>query len=116
MKHFRIEEFECKCGCGSRAMKRNTLAKLDLARALAGVPFVVSSGYRCEAHNRAVGGKSSSAHTRGFAVDIRTPTSAFRFKILNALLKSGFTRIGIAKTFIHADNDPSLPQEVMWDY
>lgn len=33
-------------------------------------PLVVSSGYRCERLNRAVGGKPNSQHLRGEAVDI----------------------------------------------
>jgi len=36
--------------------------------------------------------------------------------IVEALFDAGFTRIGIAKTFIHADCDIELPQEVLWMY
>jgi hypothetical protein len=28
----------------------------------------------------------------------------------------GFNRIGVANTFIHVDNDPSLPEDVIWTY
>ena len=37
-------------------------------------------------------------------------------KIVQALLTAGFTRIGIASTFIHADDDPSKPQNLIWTY
>ena len=42
---------------------------LDRARADAGVPFVVTSGWRSVAHNAAVGGAGDSAHLAGHAVD-----------------------------------------------
>lgn len=41
--------------------------------ALGGVPIIVSSGYRCDALNRAVGGAKDSDHTRGHAADIQAP-------------------------------------------
>ncbi|HEY7805266.1 MAG TPA: D-Ala-D-Ala carboxypeptidase family metallohydrolase [Orrella sp.] len=116
MRHFKPSEFACKCGCGKAEMNEDTLFKLDFARHLADIPFVVTSGYRCEAHNRRVGGKSNSAHTRGYAVDIRVNNSAARYAILDALMRAGFNRIGIANTFIHADDDPNLPPNVMWNY
>lgn len=37
-----------------------------------GRPIVVTSGYRCAALNKAVGGTSSSQHLRGEAADIRS--------------------------------------------
>lgn len=116
MKYFKPEEFKCKCGCDRNEMMPTTLEKLDKARELAGVPFKITSGYRCEAHNKVVGGKSESAHTQGYAVDIEASMSPSRYAILKALLAVGFTRIGIGKTFIHADDAPMLPQKVIWEY
>lgn len=29
---------------------------------------------------------------------------------------AGFNRIGVGKTYIHADNDNSLAQNVIWHY
>ncbi len=116
MKYFKIEEFKCKCGCGRAEMMPQTLEKLDKARELAGVSFKITSGYRCNAHNASVGGESEGAHTRGYAVDIEASTSPTRLSIVSALLQVGFTRLGIAKTFIHVDDDPSRPPKVMWLY
>jgi hypothetical protein len=36
--------------------------------------------------------------------------------VLRSLLAAGFERIGIAKTFIHADRDLDLPGDVVWLY
>jgi uncharacterized protein YcbK (DUF882 family) len=102
LKHFRLREFTCSCGCGQNHMDPTFLQMLDEARARAGIPFVINSGYRCEAHNRAVGSTSSN-HTRGVAADIRCEYGPMRLEILKALLAVGFERIGIHRTFIHTD-------------
>lgn len=112
---FPAHEFLCKCGkCGRGIewMRAETLTKLYAARDAAGIPFVISSAYRCEEHNRNEGGKPNSAHIRGRAIDIDYNTMEQGYKILKALLDAGFPRIGInyAHTFIHADDDPTLPK------
>ncbi|WP_334320385.1 D-Ala-D-Ala carboxypeptidase family metallohydrolase [Gilliamella apicola] len=48
-----------------------TAAKLELVRAALGKPIIITSGYRCAELNKRVGGVSTSAHTKGLAVDIR---------------------------------------------
>lgn len=97
-------------------MKESTLVKLDFAREIANIPFQITSGYRCNAHNRAVGGKQDSAHTQGRAVDIKCLDGRSRWLIIDSLIKAGFNRIGIAKTFIHVDDDPSKDSKVIWEY
>lgn len=44
---------------------------LDPMREAWGGPLTVTSGYRCKALNKAVGGVSTSAHLEGWAADIR---------------------------------------------
>ena len=97
-------------------MKQTTMSKLDTAREIAGIPFVLTSAYRSLAHDRGKGRSRTGAHTLGRAVDIKCNTSRNRFLIVNALLKAGFKRIGVAKTFIHADDSETHDQEVMWLY
>lgn len=97
-------------------MKITTLDFLDRAREYADTPFIVTSAYRCEEHNKNVGGKPTSSHLKGFAVDISCPTSTARSKILPALIKAGFTRIGIGSNFIHVDDDISKPTNLIWTY
>ena len=53
-----------------------------------------------------------SAHTRGYAVDIKCINSHTRFLILQAALEVGFRRIELAPTWVHLDNDPNKPQDV----
>ena len=102
MKHFNLTEFACPC-CGACDMDEHFLSMLDHARELAGIPFVINSGKRCERHNKSVGGVSRSKHLTGEAADIRTDTQRERAIILRALLGVGFRSIAIAKTFLHVD-------------
>lgn len=117
MTHFHLHEFDSPDlpGSGER-MDPAFLAMLDQARGLAGVPFVINSGYRTRQHNRAVGGKGNSSHLMGYAADIDCRDSRSRSQILTALISAGFHRIGIASTFIHVDNDPGKVPRVIWTY
>ena len=49
---------------------------LENLRAVAKRPLVITSGYRCREHNRAVGGSPSSLHMLGLAADISADAAA----------------------------------------
>ena len=116
LKHFIKEEFTCDGKNCFDKMNPKLLKMLDDARIIADTPFTITSSWRSEEHNKSVGGKPNSAHLRGLAVDIACDNSSKRLFILDALIVAGFTRIGIGKSFIHADFDNELPQEVLWIY
>ena len=117
MKYFNLSEFDSPDLPGSGGlMNEETLEMLEKAREIAGIPFIINSGYRTLEHNESVGGKKQSAHTRGYAFDLAVSSGTQRMIIIKALLEAGFNRIGVARTFIHGDNDPSLPQNVVWTY
>ncbi len=119
MDHFAYYEFDCQCnGCMSKGegMDSNFLRMIDMAREVAGVPFKIDSGLRCESHNKSAGGKSTSSHLTGHAADIATPDSKTRYAVLQGLHMAGFKRMGVAETFIHCDNDPKKPLSVCWVY
>jgi len=117
MRYFKIEEFDSPDLVGSgEEMKQTTLNLLDNTRHMADVPFVITSGYRTPTHNKKVGGVKGSSHVKGYAVDIRCNNSSDRFKIILAALKCGFNRIGVSGNFIHLDNDPDKPKNLIWTY
>jgi len=125
MMYFSEKEFSCQCGCGTNNVSRELKDKLDAARAIAGVSFVIDrrsgSACRCVKHNKSVGGSESSSHIATetiecTAVDIEYRTSHQCYKILFALYEAGFTRIGINNGSIHADVDTTKPLEVVWNY
>jgi len=114
LKYFKLSEFDDAPGTGKN-MKKEFLTKLDKARAIADVPFKITSGYRSKETNKRVGGVSTSSHLKGLAADISCKDSSTRQKIVNALIKAGFTRIGIADTFIHCDTDKDK-NDAIWLY
>jgi uncharacterized protein YcbK (DUF882 family) len=119
LKYFTLEEFDDAPGTGKN-MKKDFLVKLDDARGLAGIPFTITSGWRSRETNERLireGYKASknSSHLAGVAVDIACNNSLNRIKIVSALIKAGFTRIGIAKTFIHVDSDITK-NDAQWLY
>jgi uncharacterized protein YcbK (DUF882 family) len=115
LKHFILSEFDSPDAPGSGSqMKEEFLKKLDAARGLANVPFKINSGFRTITHNKKVGGEPNSAHTKGFAVDIGYSSGTEAYKILKGLMDVGFNRIGVYRSWIHADCDPSLPKNVIW--
>ena len=114
---FEYKEFDSPDEVGSYInMDVGFLNKLAAARKAAAIGFKITSGYRTPKHNEKVGGVPSSSHTNGHAVDIYAPTSRQKFIIINSLLQAGFNRIGIAKNFIHVDDDPSKAEDVIWTY
>lgn len=69
--HFARRELRCRCGCEQCFMLQDVVAFLEaLRKHLGDEPIYVTSGYRCEAHNRDIGGAPNSAHMIGAAVDV----------------------------------------------
>ena len=117
LRYFKLKEFDCPTEEGShKKMNKTLLEKLDYARHKAGVPFVINSAFRNKEYNLSIGGRVGSAHIDGDAVDIKCIGSRNRALILKALIDVGINRIGIAKTFIHADVSKRLDSDVIWLY
>lgn len=116
LKYFSEKEFVCNGENCFDKMSKDLLKKLDLAREFSNTSFRITSSWRSESHNLDVGGSPNSSHLKGLAIDIYCVDSVKRFHILDGLILAGFTRIGIADDFIHADVDESKPQDVIWTY
>lgn len=121
------DELTCKCGCGKNTFNPKTREKLNRARERAGIGFTINSGCRCWKNNSKHDKKGTSAHLcedenevpkTSYAFDIRFNGSREKFLIVSALIAEGFNRIGIneALSFIHGDDDPSKPENVMFKY
>lgn len=113
VKHFKKEEFTCKCGCGLNDINYHVVNRLDFARELAAIPFRINCGCRCVKHNKEVGGVEDSAHIKGYAVDISARDDKSRFIIVSALIKSGFNRVIVYDTFVHCDLDFTKPNPLL---
>ena len=123
-KNFSRHEFACSCGCGSNNIAPGLVAMLQQVRDDIGQSVGITSGVRCRAYNASVGGVETSAHVpadlgngeQAHATDIGIPNSAYRYKIMPALYRAGFKRIGIGNGFIHVDIDTRKPPDVLFDY
>lgn len=119
LKHFCEGEFQkLTPACSLSDMDEEFMIHLDAARDLAGIPFVLSSAYRSKSWELSHGRSGISAHTTGHAVDILCKDSSTRERIVSALMRCGFNRIGVSKSFIHVDDSllPCHPQHVFWLY
>lgn len=97
--------------------------KIDQARHLAGIPFIITSTRRTPEQNLSVGGVTDSAHLKGLAVDLAVPSSNALYLMINACLQVGFKRIVIGIKIdgdgkvvyhnLHCDLDATLPTPVI---
>lgn len=107
--NFSQRELACKCGCRTPvgvAKNLIILAKaLEELRTLAGGPLIITSGYRCPAHNERVGGVRGSQHVFGIAADIvskkHTPKELAELaEKVPAFVNGG---VGVYSRWIHVD-------------
>ena len=115
-EYFTEKELMCPCGCERQEVDPESRKRLNIARGNSDVPYILNSAYRCPNHNLFIGSEPTSSHPKGHAFDIKTKTNRDRFKIIKGLLDAGFHRLGIGKTYIHADDDKDKDPEVVWLY
>lgn len=70
--NFVVSEFRCKCGKAHSTLISTELINglQKLISVLGASKAIITSGYRCPAHDRAVGGNGSGQHTKGTAADV----------------------------------------------
>ena len=65
-------------------------------------PMIITSGYRCPALNKAVGGVSNSQHMKGQAADFQVPGMSIK-DIISFVINSGvpFDQLIDERTWVH---------------
>jgi len=123
LRYFKLHEFDSpdEPGSGAANMDPGFLRMLDNARHYSGIPYKITSGFRTQAHHDSLtarGYKTSptSAHLQGYAADIYARSNHARMMVVYGLIKAGFNRIGVGRTFIHVDDHPGKRPDVMWLY
>ena len=103
MKYFTIKELTKSATAQRKGIKNDPSIQvcksltaliekvLDPLREAYGKPIIVTSGYRCEKLNKAVGGAASSQHVKGEAADIRSvqDTPEENKKLFDLIVKLG---------------------------
>lgn len=71
-EHFNVQEFKCKCGRNHEIKIDSNLPNIleKLMIKIGANVGNISSGYRCKAHDKAVGGSGKGSHVEGYACDI----------------------------------------------
>ena len=110
--HFNVSEFQCKCGGAHETpIDENLVAMLEkLYSALDCSAIIISSGYRCVKHDKAVGGNGGGYHTKGQAADIccyAKNGAVISSKIVCCTAQDlgfgGIANINAAYTYTHVD-------------
>ena len=111
-RNFDSKEFECNCGCDMPYWVRLNIYdladQLQVLRDGLGTPIHITNAYRCESHNKAVGGVENSQHLQGKAADLQVKGIDTRdlFNTIEAfiseliMLEGG---LGLYNTFVHYD-------------
>ncbi len=95
---------------------RNTAARMEQVRRQLGDRTIsVSSGYRCRALNRAVGGARTSAHLTGYAVDFNCYGFGDPLAVCRALAGAeiAFDQLIEEGSWVHISFDPRLRRQVL---
>ena len=96
--HFKFKEFICKCGeCHFSFVNEEALEVLEEVRELYDNPITFSSAYRCQQHNRNVGGAAYSDHQIGCGFDVLHRND---MNLIN-LLEDYFDYTDLHDSFIH---------------
>lgn len=88
------------------------MKQLQHFRSLCKFPFQIVSGYRCETHNKAIGGELKSKHLDGLAADIAYQDGEQLYRILK-FAPLFFNGLGVNNGAVHVD---SRPVPLSWTY
>ena len=109
-------EFACKCHCGKNNIDMDLVKNLNKIRKRLGKPIVITSGVRCEQHNRDVGGVEGSLHLYGRAVDIKIPNSRYLFELLTCIFSFEYFSVGIGSRHVHVQcRRDGIPALAWWE-
>lgn len=116
--HLSHREFACGCNhtdCVMQLARYDLLHAFDMTRIQYGEPITITSGFRCQRHNRDIGGVDNSMHKIGAGVD-------FWSRDLGALevaCQDHFDVVIRYKNYIHCQmNLAQFPEEdfISWQY
>jgi uncharacterized protein YcbK (DUF882 family) len=112
-RFFLRREFACRCGCGFDTVDYQLILILKDIRLHFGLPMIITSGCRCESHNKAVGGGEKSQHLFGRAADFRI-SGISPSEIYDYILDKWPNRwgVGVYNGWVHIDSRETAAR---WD-
>lgn len=123
-EYFKDKELACRCGCGLLPPK-SAVERLYMLRIVSRARIIILSGARCEAHNRAVGGRAGSIHLPGHlrtsqyreggAFDISFAGIINRMTFFDYAVRVGFKGFGWQMDSLHID-DAERSRVIHWGY
>lgn len=103
--NFESTEFDCKCKnktCITTEIDPKLVEYLQKIRNYFGKAVTINSAYRCDKHNKSVGGASQSKHKYGQAADIKV-SGVKPLKVAQYAEFIGIKGIGQYSNFVHID-------------
>ncbi len=117
-EHFAENEFSCK-HCGKLKINPHLIELLEQLRYnIGGYPLYINSVYRCEIHNKNVGGVENSQHVQENAAGISCPKQLSFGEFKWYVDQLPFDGIGIYEdsNFIHVDiRDGGKNSKIYWE-
>lgn len=114
--HWSLGELSCRCGCKGHLapnvfanLTRLAVSALEPLRLLRGQPIEATCGYRCKAHNAAVGGAPGSEHVVGIAADLATDDQIALAAKASQIPSVGAIGLYPGKGICHVDIRPRKP-------
>lgn len=118
--HFTFSELTCKCGCGLLP-NQHTIESLERLRTDCNIPFLITSGARCDNYSKKVSGITGGDHSKGSAIDIHINSSTERALILLNIFKRQveekkitWYQIEICDRHIHISTQLRESQTALW--
>lgn len=112
-KNFSAKELSCSC-CGKMGVKKESADRLQKLREKFGKSITITSAYRCEKHNKAIGGASKSFHMTGQAFDIACTNPRDRYDLVTIAHECGFRGIEISPKHVHIDDGQRDDAVLLW--
>lgn len=119
--NFFSTEFDCHCSnCKETLINDELVLLLEEIRKEINTPIKITSGYRCEEHQKQIyEGQSNtiqnSQHVLGNAADI-VATAWRGSELLDVAKKVGFICVGVGHRFIHVDLRKDKERLWFYDY
>ena len=105
MTPIELDMLSCPC-CHKGIVDPHLVTALTIFQNLTKIPITITSGYRCQSHNAAIGGAPLSQHLTGRAADIACPPLSPLALYLVAEQIPAFAHGGIGlypANYIHVD-------------